>query len=190
MPHARTKGAGGPALSRFGRRQFGAALLGAVALPLGRAAVAATPDDTQANVAVVRRFLEAVVNGGRIEEVDQLWTRDMRWHGASMGDVEGIAAFEAALRAAVGGSFTRMHLEIKDVVAAGDKVVVRFTNSGVNSGGYRGQAATGRFALWEGIGIYRLERGRIAEGHFVEDLFGQLAMLDAAARNASSCPAG
>lgn len=82
-------------------------------------------------------------------------------------------AFKAALRASVGGSFTKMKLEIKDLVAGDDKVVARFTNSGVNSD----RPATGRYALWEGIGIYRLRDGKIAEANFCEDLYGQLKML-------------
>ncbi|MFG1466152.1 ester cyclase [Xanthobacter sp. DSM 24535] len=62
-------------------------------------------------------------------------------------------------------------------MASGDKVVVRFTNSGVNVGPYMGRPATGKYAIWEGIGIYRLKDGRIAAADFCEDLYGQLKML-------------
>jgi predicted ester cyclase len=138
---------------------------------------AAHADATAANVAVVKRFLDQVVNGGHFERVDQLWAKDMVWHGASLGELRGIDAYRKALESSVGVSFTKMHLDIKDVIASGDKVVVHFTNSGDNTGPFLGLPATGKYAIWEGIGIYNVVGGKITEAWFVEDIFGQQQML-------------
>ncbi len=148
-------------------------------------ATAPVQGQRDANVALVRTFLDEVVNRGRFELVDQLWAPDMVWRGGSQGEVHGRDVYRRMLEASVGGSFTNMRLEILDIIADGDKVVVRFTNSGDQTGPFAGHPATGRHAVWEGIGIYRIENGRIAEAWFSEDwlgMFQQLGFMDPSGR--------
>jgi len=128
------------------------------------------------NTAVVEKFLNEVVSGGKQELIDQLWAPNMVWRAASMGEVRGIEPYKEAMKAAK-TSFSGMKLQILDVVAQGDKVVIRFMNSGTNIGGFFGKPATGKFTKWEGIGIYRLENGKIVEASFVEDIWGMQAGL-------------
>jgi predicted ester cyclase len=71
-----------------------------------------------------------------------------------------------------------MHLEIHELIADGDKVVVRFTNSGTNIGAFLNNPPTGRHAEWLSIGIYTLRDGRITEGWFAEDILGILLQLE------------
>lgn len=139
--------------------------------------VSNTSSTTSANVAVVERFLEQVVNKGHFELIDQLWAKSLVWHGASLGEIRGIDAYKKVMKSAAGSSFSDMHLDIKDIIASGDKVVVHFTNSGTNTGSFLGQPATGKHATWEGIGIYRMDNGKIAEAWFVEDILGQQQQL-------------
>jgi predicted ester cyclase len=63
---------------------------------------------------------------------------------------------------------------IEDVVAEGDRVVVRWTNSARHVGGFLGIPPTGRTCAIAGIDIYRIEDHRLAEHWHVID---QLAML-------------
>jgi monoterpene epsilon-lactone hydrolase len=136
--------------------------------------------DATKNVSIVRQFLEEVVNGGKFDLVDQLWTPDMIWHGGSMGTIYGLAEYKKILTGNVSGAFTNMHLRIGDVIASGDKVAVYFTNSGKNVGAFMGYKATGNSASWDGMGIYRLQNGKIAEAWFAEDLlqmFNQLGVI-------------
>lgn len=163
--------------------------LGACAAPgaierQAQAAPVPAGSERAANVAIVRTFLDEVVNKGRFELVDQLWAPDMVWRGGSQGEVHGRDVYRRMLEASVGGSFTNMRLEILDIIADGDKVVVRFTNSGDQTGPFAGHPATGRHAVWEGIGVYRIENGRIAEAWFSEDwlgMFQQLGFTDSSA---------
>ena len=74
-----------------------------------------------------------------------------------------------------------MHLEIHDLIASGDKVVARFTNSGSNIGPFMNNPANGKHAEWLGIAIYTVRDGRITEGWFAEDIIGMLLQLDAIA---------
>lgn len=129
------------------------------------------------NIALVKQFLEQVVNNGKFELVDSLWAKDMVWHGGSMGDIHGLAAYKASLKASVSGSFTNMHLQIRDIVSAGDKVIVYFENSGKNVGPFMGFQATGKNAAWDGMGIYQIKNGRISQAWFSEDLLQMFKQL-------------
>jgi steroid delta-isomerase-like uncharacterized protein len=130
-----------------------------------------------ADVGVVRRFIEEVINGGRLELVDELWSEDLAWYGGSLGEIHGLAAYKAFLGASTKGAFSRMHLTIHDVVAADGKVAVRFTNSGTQTGAFMGAPATGKRAEWLGLAIYNVVNGRIAEAWFGEDVLGMMLQL-------------
>jgi len=101
---------------------------------------------------VVRRFLAEVVNGAN-------------------------PAAHGELAASTSGAFTGMRLEIDEVVPSGDKVVVRFTNSGTHTGPFMGAAPTGKHAAWQGIGLYTVTGGRISEAWLAEDIPGVLRQL-------------
>jgi len=130
-----------------------------------------------ADVAVVRRFLDEVVNGGRIDLIDQLWAPNLRWHGGSLGEVHGLAAFKTRLAAAAQGAFSGMHLQVHDIFAADGKVAVRFTNSGIQRGPFMGAPATGKHAEWLGIAIYTVVNGKIVDAWFGEDVLGMMLQL-------------
>jgi predicted ester cyclase len=96
-----------------------------------------------------------------------------------MGDIHGLDAFRDYLTANAAGAFTGMHLRVDDLISAGDTVVVRFVNSGTQTGPFMGAPATGRPAEWLGIGIYRITAGKISEAWFGEDILGMLLQLEA-----------
>src|SRR5262245_5764883 len=106
------------------------------------------------NVAVVKRFIDGAINRGNLDVVDETWAEDMTWDGGSLGSYKSRDAYKAFFAANSTGSFADMYLDVQDVVAQGDKVVVRFTNSGTNVGEFMGVAATGKRVTWLGIGIY------------------------------------
>lgn len=133
-------------------------------------------DKAKNNEIVVRKFLDEVVTGGKLELLDELWTQDMVWSDGTT-TIKGIENFKAALGAVKEKTFEDMQLTIKDVVTSEDKVVVRFTNSGKLIGPYRGYEPTFKSAEWTGIGIYRLENGKIAEAWLAEDYLAQLLQL-------------
>ncbi|HEY0279010.1 MAG TPA: SDR family NAD(P)-dependent oxidoreductase [Solirubrobacterales bacterium] len=130
-------------------------------------------------LALVTRFIEEVINQGHLEVLDELWAEDLAWHGGSLGDIHGLDAYREMLEGSASGAFTGMRLEVDDVVAAGDKVAVRFTNGGTQTGPFMGFPATDREARWLGIGIYQVSEGRIQEAWFGEDILGMLLELGA-----------
>ncbi|SEK31533.1 alpha/beta hydrolase fold domain-containing protein [Parapedobacter koreensis] len=136
----------------------------------------AQTNEQLANIALVKTFVAEVINEGNIEKVDELWTKDMKWH-YSETTLNGIDAYKASLKASIGGAFKDMHLEILDIVPNGDKVTLYFTNSGWNVGSFNGIPPTNKFAKWHGMGLYRIAGGKIAEAWFSEDLLGVYEQL-------------
>jgi predicted ester cyclase len=136
---------------------------------------------TSTNGTIVRRFLDEVVNGGSLDLVDELWAPDLAWYGGSLGEIHGIDDYRRILHADAGVAFTGMHLTVHELISHGDRVVVRFSNSGFQTGACRGLPPTGKHAEWLGIGIYMLRDGRIAEAWFAEDILGMLQQLGSVA---------
>ena len=135
------------------------------------------PPSESPDAAVVRRFIDEVINGGRLELVDELWSKDLAWHGGSLGELRGLEAYKTFLGAAASGAFSGMHLAVHDIVAADGKVAVRFTNSGTQTGPFMGVPPTGRRAEWLGVAIYSVVDGKIADAWFGEDVLGMMLQL-------------
>jgi predicted ester cyclase len=135
----------------------------------------------QRNVAVVQAFIDGAVNGGDPHVIDQTWSHDMTWHGGSLGTFDNRDAFKAFTAANATAAFADMHLEIHEIIAHGDRVIARFTNSGRQVGPFLNNPPTGKHAEWLGIGIYTIRDGRITEGWFAEDILGMLLQLGVSA---------
>jgi acetyl esterase len=54
------------------------------------------PATEEANVSVVRRFIDGTVNGGDVDVIDETWAEDLVWHGGSLGSFEGREAFKTS----------------------------------------------------------------------------------------------
>jgi predicted ester cyclase len=101
------------------------------------------------NKATVRRLIEEVLNGGRLEVIDELYAPELaptarRW----------ITPFRA--------SFPDVRMEVVELIGEGDMVVGRFTCSATHLGAWLGHAPTGRrFERVDEVSIFRLRDGRI-----------------------------
>jgi predicted ester cyclase len=135
-----------------------------------------TPEE---NAAVVRRLIEECVNAHRADLLDDYMTADVRVHAATPGTSPETAGIEE-LRTAFQGLrtvFPDLHVTVEDVVAAGDRVALRWTGEGTHAGELAGVAGTGRPVRWGGIDLYRFDGGRIAEWWRNDDQAGLLAQL-------------
>jgi predicted ester cyclase len=120
---------------------------------------------SEANKAVVRRLVDEVLNGGRLEVIDELYAPELA--PAARG---WIAPFRA--------SFPDVHMEVVELIAEGDKVVGRFTCSATHLGTWLNQAPTGRrFERVDEVAIFRLRDGRIVHAWSLEDTLGRLRQL-------------
>lgn len=76
------------------------------------------------------------------------------------------------------GAFPDLTMQVDDIFGAADKVVVRFTLTGTNTGQLFGLPPTGRKVTMTGIGIYRFgPHGKIVEEWYENDAIGQMRQL-------------
>ncbi len=131
---------------------------------------------TADNKALNRRFVEEVINQGNIEAIDELIDPGVVDHAVPAGfptGREGAKQFFAMMRSA----FPDLHLTIEDMIAEGDKVVMRSTWSGTHQGEFMGISATGRRVTVSAIDISRVADGRIVEHWEQSDALGLMQQL-------------
>jgi predicted ester cyclase len=58
---------------------------------------------------------------------------------------------------------------IDDIIAEGDKVWIRITYTGTQTGEFRGLAPTGEKTTMTGVDIYRIDNGKLVEYWNVSD---------------------
>ncbi|MCK2215599.1 ester cyclase [Actinomadura sp. ATCC 31491] len=130
------------------------------------------------NEETYHRFHDAINSGDLeviVKTVEELMAPDARFHTAE-GPVPAVPAqrrvWEVLLRA-----FPDLRVALDDLIAAGDKVVVRQTVTGTNSGEYRGAPPTGRPVSYHEIFIVRFADGRITDLWGIVDVLTQLRQL-------------
>lgn len=126
-----------------------------------------TAQDTKT---IVLRFFEEAINGHDIPALDRFCSDSYIWHGAEdeseeLPEVRGLTEFKKLVQAFL-DAFPDFHTDIRDVVADEDRVVVRYVEGGTHAGDFIGVKASHKHVLWPGIGIFRVEDGKIAEEWF------------------------
>lgn len=158
----------------------------APALALLLAAIAFAPacsegSDTDAsierNVSMARGYVDAM-NRGDASYLDDYFGPGYVYHGP-MGelDSDGFKKMHAAVLTAFPGA----KITADDIIAAGDRVVTRWTLRGKQQGAFLGIAPTGKDVTVEGIIITRFENGRAVEEWEEADVFQVMQQLGAPA---------
>ncbi len=135
---------------------------------------------TEANKAIIRRFVEEVQNRGDLTVLDEIAAPDYVNHTAPPGvpaDREGLKQLTAMFRRA----FPDGRMAIEDLVAEGDRVVTRKTFRGTHGGELMGIPPTGRAVAIQLIDIVRLADGKAVESWSAADDLGLLQQLGALA---------
>ena len=137
-----------------------------------------TDELAAANKELLRRFYKDVYVDWDMSLVDAVVSPRFTSHDWPDGGPTGPRAFReyyAAMRAAVPDA----RYEVDDLIAEGDKVVVRWRLLGTHEGSFQGIAPTGRAIALKGIALYRVDRGKLMERWVVSDLHGLLEGLRA-----------
>jgi steroid delta-isomerase-like uncharacterized protein len=130
------------------------------------------------NKALFRRWFDDVVNANDYSVVDELLAPGYQAHfpGAPEAiDRDGHRGMVEMFAAA----FPDWQESIEDVIAEGDRVVLRVTAGGTHEGDFQRMPASGRAVTITGIGIARIEDGRIAESWWDFDGLGLMQQLGA-----------
>jgi predicted SnoaL-like aldol condensation-catalyzing enzyme len=108
---------------------------------------------TEENKAIIRRLVEVALNQGKLAIVDELFAADFvdRSTPDQPPGPAGVKAYIAQVRA----GFPDLRVRIDDLIAEGDKVVIRTT--------WRGTRQPGEQRARTLIQIFRLADGKIAE---------------------------
>ena len=128
------------------------------------------------NKAVIGRFVEEVLNQGRLERADELVALDFVELDPLPGQQpgrEGLKQVIAAFRTA----FPDIHWVIEEMVAEGDKVFSRFTWNGTHRGEFFGVPATGKQITVKGAVIDRVLNGQMVDSRILMDGLGMMTQL-------------
>ena len=129
------------------------------------------------NKALFRRLIEEVFNHGNTSVVDELCAPDFAEHeelppGIAPGR-EGLKQIALVCRQA----FPDFKFTTDDIIAEGDKVVVRSTWSGTQKGEFMGIPPTGKRVSFEVIDIVRIADGKVQEHWGRMDEMGLMRQL-------------
>src|SRR5947209_8651342 len=119
------------------------------------------------NTAAVKSWLDEAWNKGNLNVADEVIASEMREQSVGVANM-----FRTA--------FPDHNLVIEDLVAEGDKVVARWSGTGTNTGPFSGIPPTGKKVTFNGISIFRLVDGKIAENWIQADnldLMQQLGVI-------------
>ncbi len=132
---------------------------------------------SDANKALVRRFVEDVKNKRHFEQMGEIFHADYQEHNGTVSSfgagIEGYKNFLNHLFTA----FPEDEVTIDEIVAEGDMVSYRGTETGTHKAEFLRIPATGRSATWTEIQFFRFRDGKVAE-HWVDvDLFSWFTQL-------------
>jgi steroid delta-isomerase-like uncharacterized protein len=136
--------------------------------------------DLERNKAIVRSIFEDGLNRGMVEEIAVQTAADFIDHDIHVET--GLAGGPDDMRQAlqmIRAGFPDIHVTIEDIVAEGDRVVVRNTWRGTHLGTFNGIPASGNRVEVTGIVIWRIADGEIAERWACIDTPVLLAQLGA-----------
>ncbi len=137
------------------------------------------------NKAVVRRFIEAGNNiqgdTSKIQAFIDEFIASNHIHHTPTGDtnLEQTTQFYNMVFTA----FPDLMYTINDIVAEGDRVVIRVTNTATHKGVFQGIPPTGKQISFTGVDIFRVTDGKIQEEWSSPDVLGLMQQLGAIPSN-------
>jgi predicted ester cyclase len=130
----------------------------------------------QSNIDVTHEFVEKVLNNGDMKFAEDHTDANFVEHNPAPGQPQGLEGFKKWLtewRAA----FPDGKITIDDIIAQGDKVVIRNTFTGTHKGPFMGMQPTNKSVKVEGIDIVRIVNGKQTDHWGQFDVMGMMTQL-------------
>lgn len=128
------------------------------------------------NKAVIRRFIDEVLNQKRLEVADEIVAEDFVELDPLPGQRQGREGLKEVL-AMMSAAFPDIHWAVEEMVGEGEKVVTRFTWTGTHRGTFLGVPATGKSVSVKGVVIDRVVGGKMTDSRILMDTMGMMQQL-------------
>jgi steroid delta-isomerase-like uncharacterized protein len=131
--------------------------------------------DTTANKKLDRRYIDDVLNGRKLDVIDEICADKYVSHIPGMPDMdrEGDKQLVGSMHAA----FPDLRFEVGAQIAEGDRVLHTLIGRGTHRAEFMNIPATGKTIEVTGMNINRIANGKIAESWGVIDVLGLLQQL-------------
>ncbi len=130
---------------------------------------------TEENKKLVRRYQEAY-NSGKLGELDNILASDLISHNHMPGVPTGLTGAKLVHQGLL-AAFPDSKTTVEDLVAEGDKIVMRGTATGTNTGSFMGAPPTGKSFKVTTMSVFRIANGKIVEHWGVVDGTGVMQQL-------------
>jgi len=128
------------------------------------------------NKTIVRRFFEEIWNQGNLDVADEILDTSFVNHDPYNPDVRNLESYKQ-LVSTVHTIFPALHVTIDDIIAEGDKVAVRYTNTGAHKSEFMGISPTGKQVTVTEMRICHFASGKMVESWVNSDTLGFMQQL-------------
>ena len=118
--------------------------------------------DLEANKALVRRFIEEVVNTGDVSRIGDFISPECVETDGKIRVVSGVAGMADHIRG-VRTTYPDLRLTIQRQVAEGEWVATQVVATGTHSGEWLGMTPTGRVLVMVAVNLDRVVSGKLVE---------------------------
>lgn len=119
-------------------------------------------NDLEANKALVRRFIEEVVNTGDVSRIGDFVSPECVETDGKIRVVSGVTGMADHIRG-VRRTYPDLHLVIQRQVAEGEWVATQVAATGTHSGEWLGMTPTGKILVMVAVNLDRVVAGKLVE---------------------------
>ena len=131
---------------------------------------------SEANKALFRRFVQEVINEKNTDKMELLLGEPWLDHNLPPGAAPGVEGMKQMMGEFF-AAFPDLNVTIDQLIAEGDIVVGRMTNTGTHQGDLMGIAPTGKRVTFSEIHMVRIENGKAVEHWGNSDDLGMMQQL-------------
>jgi predicted ester cyclase len=135
-----------------------------------------TTAGTATNKELVRTYTQTVFNDHRTDRASDFLAPDVKWHGGTLGMIEGRDNVAAMLGGFI-GALPDLKATEQEMVGEGDTVAVRYVVEATQKGDLLGIPATSRRVSWDAVDVYRVSGAKIVEEWAADDMLAVLVGL-------------
>ncbi|HEY5003800.1 MAG TPA: ester cyclase [Ktedonobacteraceae bacterium] len=128
------------------------------------------------NKALIQHMFDEIFHRGNLASADDFIAPDIIYHPFPPTFPTGPDGFRFVFQM-LSSTFPDQHIAVDDIIGEGDKVVVRSTFSGTQTGPLMGFPPTGKHCTQSQISIFRLANGKVIEYWFNADDLGMIRQL-------------